>query len=178
MNRTARYQFAGWLAKNYPEFFEAVAAHATNASNLSGWTDILSSIGSGISKAATVAGTLVQRVGDFVGTDDGQKTLSSLANIYMQTQANKAALKVQQTAMSQGAPPAPIVTTTQPVTGETVPMYAPPNQPAKPLTPAVTQQLIAGTSTATQPDWKNIAMVAIVGASALLVVSALKRRAQ
>lgn len=176
MNQAPRYQFASWLASNYPEFFEALAAHATNANNLSGWTDVFSAIGSGISKAATTVGTLVQRVGDFVSTDDGQKTIQSLANIYLKTQANRDAVRVQQTALSQGAPPAPIIAATQPTTGVTVPMYAPPNQPPTPLTPAVAQQLIAANAGSSSLDWKSAGFVAVVGVGALLIARAVKHR--
>lgn len=170
MNAKARLQFAGWLARNYPDLFEAMAAHAVNANNLSGWTDIFTSIGSGVSKVLESGSTLVQKVGDFVASDSGQKTLAQLSQLYQTSQANKDALKIQLAQMAANKAPAPITTTTQPTTGATVPVYAPPGQPATPLTPQVAQKLIDSRASIMSGNVTTIALVlgaAFVGAFVL-----------
>jgi hypothetical protein len=168
MDVKARTQFAGWLARNYPDLFEAMAAHALNENNLSGWTDIFSSIGTGVAKVLDAGSTLVTKVGDFIGTDNGQKTLAQLTGLYAQTQANKDAVKVQLAQAAANKPPAPITTTTQPTTGTTVPVYAPPGQPATPLTPQVAQNLIASSGASASIMSGNVLTIALVVGAALL----------
>lgn len=115
MNTVSQTLFAAWLAENQPQVFNALAqragAQTGQPQQLSGFTDLLSSIGSSISGAArAVAGGLsstIKSVGGFLGTGAGQQTLTALATTYAASQAGPA-LQLQADRAAAGQPPAPI----------------------------------------------------------------------
>lgn len=127
--------FAKWLAVNQPEIFEgllraAVKREIPEKSALSGISDVLSSFG-------TSFGNAVKSVGSFLSSDDGMKTVGTLGALYLQTQAQRDALKLQTATIKAGYPPQP-VTNVGVDTNSAVPVYAPTGQP---LTPQLTAAL-------------------------------------
>ncbi len=130
---TAADAFAQWLMTNEPQLFNALLARTPQS--LSGWSDILSNVAGGISVAA-------KNVGSFLVSEDGMKTLSGLTSVYLQTQMQKDAVKIQLRQAQQGQPPAPIQTQVNPSTGQIGAFYYPPNTAPVPLTPSFVQQLL------------------------------------
>lgn len=119
---------AAWLSENYPELFDKVAARANVAGpkqQLAGFTDWLSSAGSALSSVAgNVASGLsdaVKNVGSFLASDEGAKTLSSLANAY--GKVNSAILQTQVNRAQTGQAPAAIEMRLNPATGVYEPVY-------------------------------------------------------
>jgi len=171
--------FARWLAAHYPEVFGAALTAATKPTkmNLSGWGDALSSIGSAItSTIGTVAkwgSSAISSVANYVLSTQGQQAIGKLADLYVTTRANKDAIGVQLTNLANNNAPAPIATTTNSVTGTTVPLYAPAGQVAQPLTPALSQQLYAA---AAQPGGGYMVPLAIGGGLLLFMFMRRKRR--
>lgn len=128
---------AVWLADNQPEVFEGVlrTALVKNAprgvAGLSGITETLSSLG-------TSFGSAVKSVGSFLTSDNGMKTLGTVGGLYLQSQAQKDALKLQSSMVQAGYAPYPV----QNVgvnTDTAVPVYGPTGQR---LTPSLAQQLM------------------------------------
>lgn len=170
----AELQFSQWLRANCPEVFAAAAARAMNPTDvgLSGWGDVfstiggtLSTIGSGVVK---YGGEAVNAVANFVGSEGGQKALGQIAGLYVASQANKSALDIQLANLASQNPPAPIKTVTEPVTGTSTAVYAPPGQPAQVLTPTIATQLL---SSAKQPDY----MVPALLGGALILAAVMMR---
>lgn len=171
-------QFAQWLATNYPDVFGAVLNAATEPTKpLAGWGDTLSSIGSAIAstvgKVAEWGGAAISSVANFVTSPQGQQTVAKLADLYVSTQANKDAINVQLSNLTQGNAPAPIATQTNQVTGTTIPIYQPPGAMPQVLTPQLSQQLFAAAS---QPANNYMVPLAIGGGVLLLVLLTGRRR--
>lgn len=139
---------AAWLAENMPELYVQLAQRAgsTAPPQLSGITDMLRSIGSGIATAArSVASGLstgVKSVGNLLTTKEGVETLTSLATVYAQTQAQKDALKVQVAQAQAGQPPQAIQTVYDPATGVYTPVFAPPGSQPQVMTPQLANRLM------------------------------------
>lgn len=151
-------QLAQWLLKNQPELFTALARRAEGRAQLSGITDFFSSLGTGVSNAAT-------QVGSFLTSEDGLKTLTGLTGIYLQTKAQKDALNLQVKLAQAGQAPAPVANSTDPY-GGTLPYYYPPNGgPPIPLSSTLAQRLAPRS---TIGDYLPLAVVA-VGLGALLL---------
>lgn len=121
MKDMAAQAFAAWLQQNEPELFAALLQRAdrNGAAGLGAWTDVLSSIASGI-------GNAVKSVASYVASPAGTSSLSSLAQTYLQSQGQKNALKVQLAQAQAGYPPAPIETRYDAATNQYVPVYTPP----------------------------------------------------
>ena len=126
-----------WLAENQPEVFEGVLRTALvksaprNVAGLAGISETLSALG-------TSFGSAVKSVGSFLTSDDGIKTLSTLGTVYLTSQAQKDALKLQTAQVQAGYAPYPV----QNVgvnTNSAVPVYSPTGQR---LTPSLAQQLM------------------------------------
>jgi hypothetical protein len=129
---TAADYFAQWLLVNEPELFNALLARTPQSVN--GIADILSNVAGGITSAA-------KNVGSFLASDAGIATLGTLGAVYLQSRAQKDAVKVQLAQAQAGQPPAPIQTQPTP-SGTVAPFYYPPNAAPVPLTPQLTQQLM------------------------------------
>lgn len=118
MNAVSHTLLAAWLAENQPNVFNALVRRAGIAEapqRLEGFTDILKSLGSGISNVAkSVAGGLsstVKSVGAFLGTKEGAASLTALASTYGAIQLSKVQSQAVQTQASRaaaGLAPAPI----------------------------------------------------------------------
>lgn len=163
MNTQAAVSFAEWLAHDQPALFvellKRAAPHATKG--LSGFTDILSSIGTGLASAA-------QSVGTYISSPAGSQTLSTLAQAYVQSQAAKQAVSLNYQRAQQGISAAPIQTQYNPQTGQYEALLVQPGGQAIPITPQVRQSLLAG-----MPTWLPWA---IGGGALLLVVLFFSRR--
>lgn len=122
---TAGQAFAAWLEANEPDLFQAllkeaaahgaVAAASAPGGQLGDWSDVLSSIGSGISDAASSVGT-------WLTSSQGLQSLSSLANVYLQNQTAQSVTQMQLSRAQAGLPPAPVTYTTN-TAGQAVPVY-------------------------------------------------------
>lgn len=125
--------FAAWLAENRPDLFNALArasgAQTGQPMKLEGFTDILASIGSGISSAArSVASglsTTVKGVGNFLASSSGQSALARLGTAYVaiKTAPEAAALQAQVDRANAGLAPAPIEMTWDASRQQYVPVY-------------------------------------------------------
>lgn len=132
--------FAAWLAEQYPDIFNELRVRAENPTGaarrvdlgpppvgLAGFTDTLSSIWGGITKAAsTVAsglGTAVQGVGNFLGSQAGQNVLATAVALKYGSQSPQASIIGTQNQRSQsGVTPAPIQTVYDQATNTYVPV--------------------------------------------------------
>lgn len=114
---------AKWIAANQPRVFEELAQQA-QAHGLSGFEDIMSGIG-----------TAVSNVGTFLTSPQGLTALTTLGGVYLQTQAQRAALNVQVKNAQAGYAPAPIRTTIDGTTGQVITTLDT-AQGARPFTPA------------------------------------------
>lgn len=152
--KAASIALAQWLAVNEPELFAALAARVDQ--QLAGFTDFLSTIGSGIAKAATAVGstlnTAAKSVGSFIASPNGMSVLTTLGQTYLQTQAQKNALQVQLAQASAGQMPAPIETRYDAASGAYVPVFTPVAGAPQPLTPQLTQQLL---QQSIAPGWQR-----------------------
>lgn len=138
MKDMAAQAFAAWLQQNEPELFAALLERAdrTGVAGLGAWTDVLSSIGSGLANA-------VKSVASYVASPSGTSSLTSLAQTYLQSQGQKNALKVQLAQAQAGYTPAPIETRYDAATNTYVPVYTPPAGTAPvPLTADLSAQLL------------------------------------
>lgn len=131
---------AAWLAENYPDVFNELlvratnptgAAHAVNlappAVGLNGFTDTLSSIWGGITKAATTVasglGTAVKSVGSFLGSEAGANVLATAVALKYGSKSPQASIIDTQYQRSQsGVTPAPIQTVYDQTSGTYVPI--------------------------------------------------------
>lgn len=130
--RQSAQSLAIWLAQEQPQVFEALLRTAMGEPRpqLNGLTDWLSSIG-------TSVGSAVSSAAQYLTSQEGMKTLSSIGAVYLQTQAQKDALKLQLAQAQAGNALYPI----QSVGGNyntAVPIYTPTGQS---LTPSLTNQL-------------------------------------
>lgn len=126
---------AVWLANNQPELFENVLRTARGASlapprGFAGLTDFLSTIG-------TSVGSAVKNVGSFLATEDGMKTLGTVGGLYLQSQMQRDALRVQLATVQAGYAPLPIQNVGA-STNTSVPVYQPTGEA---LSPSLARQL-------------------------------------
>lgn len=124
-------ELAKWLALNQPEVFEALVCAQAGEVNphLNGITDWLTSIGSSI-------GTAVKSVGSFLTTQQGIATTAAIGSLYLQTQAQKDALKIQ-VANAAAGNPLPAISTVGTTAGNSYPVYQ-----GNALTPSIAAQLM------------------------------------
>lgn len=128
---------AVWLAENQPEVFESVLRTALgkkiprSVSGLSGISDTLSSLG-------TSFGSAVKSVGSFLASENGIKTLGTVGGLYLQSQAQRNALRLQTATVQAGYAPYPVQNVGVD-TNSAVPIYGPTGQR---LTPSLTQRLM------------------------------------
>lgn len=133
--QTSHELFAAWLAEVYPEVFNELAKAAgtqNTATTLSGFMDILRSVGSGIVTATrTISssfGGAVKQVGSFLASDAGKSTIEGIVGLYAAKQgmnANLAAISLQGERASANEAPAPIQTVYDPATGQYIPVLSP-----------------------------------------------------
>lgn len=136
---------AAWLQENYPQVFAELAQYANapppDRQSLSGFTDILSSIGSGISSAASsVASGLsstVKAVGGFIASDAGQQTLATIVNAKLQSNVNKQLVAAQIARANADQAPAPVQNAINPATGTYMPTLTLANGQTVPVTSSV-----------------------------------------
>lgn len=162
MNEQAAIALAQWIAKNNPRLFDALAQRV-GATGIGAWTDVLKNIGSSV-------GTAVKSVGTFIASPDGLKTISELSGAYLQTQAQKDALRLQIAQARNAQPPLPIGTVVDPNTGQPVPTYFPPTGGAVPISPSVYGQLRPA------PDWQNILLWGGLALAGVFIIYTLSRR--
>lgn len=126
-----------WLATNQPEVFEGVLRTAlvkkmpASVSGLAGINETLTAFGTSLSGA-------VKSVGSFLNSEQGMATLGTVGGLYLQSRAQKDALKLQTSMVQAGYAPYPV----QNVgvnTDTAVPVYGPTGQR---LTPTLMQQLM------------------------------------
>lgn len=148
--QTSNVLFAAWLAEVYPEVFDMLAREVGGepAPQLSGFVDILSSIGSAIGSGAKAvysgasgalqalasgAGSAIQTVAGVLGSAQGQQTLSQAISLL--SPSNQAAVSTQLSRASAGQAPATIDTAYDPRTQSYVPVYVNPNGQTSAFTP-------------------------------------------
>jgi hypothetical protein len=175
-NKTVSHTLlAAWLQEQYPDLFAELVqelSRRAGGQQLSGFTDILSSIGSAIGSAATTVwsglSNTVQAVGGVLATKEGAGLLSSLAAIKLQSGANSI-LATQVARAGAGVAPAPIQTTYDPSTGTYVPTVTTASGQQVALTPQMLSSL--------QPSFidKYGLWIAGGGAALLLGVVLLRR---
>lgn len=90
-----------WLAQNQPNVFKALTVEANKRGRLNGITDWLSNVGSSL-------GGAVKSVGSFLTSEEGLGALTAAGGLYLQSQAQKDALKIQVAQAQAGYPPAPV----------------------------------------------------------------------
>lgn len=100
---TPQEALALWIAQNQPQVFAQLVKQANTRGQLNGITDWLSSVG-------TSLGGAVKSVGSFLTSEDGIKTIGALGTVYLTTQAQRDALRVQVQQAQAGYPPAPVYT--------------------------------------------------------------------
>ena len=135
---------AAWLAQNQPDVFKALVARAASQGKLHGITDWISNVG-------TSFGTAVKAVGSFVSSPAGMGALTSMACVYLQSQAQKDALKLQISMAQACYAPAPV--TTNPTSGQ-YPMYVDPRTGQQiPLTSQLANSLMPQKSLSDYAPW-------------------------
>lgn len=151
--RQSAQSLAIWLAQEQPQVFEALLRKSMGEPKpqLNGLTDWLSSIGTTIGSAVTSASK-------YLTSEDGIKTLSTIGSVYLQTQAQKDALKLQLAQAQAGNALYPIQSVGANY-NTAVPIYTPTGQS---LTPSLTNQLWP-TQTTNWLPW-------LLGGGALLLV--------
>lgn len=131
-------ELARWIADNQPKLFAKLLQQAgTSKAQLGDIMDALSSLGSTV-------GNAVSSVGNFLVSPDGIKTIGSLGSAYLNSQAQRDALRVQVQRAEQNLPLAPIYTanTNSPAGGV---FYQPvPTQPAIPFSAQLNQPSLGG----------------------------------
>jgi hypothetical protein len=125
-------QFAVWLAQNQPDVFQALAAQAHKAGQLHGITDWLTGVG-------TSLGAAVKSVGSFVSSPAGLSALTAASGVYLQTRAQKDALKLQTAQLRAGYAPQPVYTAG--ANGEVAYYIDPQSGTQYPLTPQLSSRL-------------------------------------
>lgn len=146
MNKQNADALANWLARNQPQVFEQLYKAAHQRAQLSGITDWLSAVG-------TSVGTAAKSVGSFLTSQEGMATLGTIGSIYLQSQAQKDALKLQVANAQAGYAPANVQTVgANPY--NSVPVYVDPvTGYQQPLTPQLTQQLMPPSSIMQYLPW-------------------------
>lgn len=153
---TSGEEFALWLAKNQPDLFLKMLK-AAQGGKLAGLTDVLASIGSGLSTAA-------KAVGSFAVSKEGATTIASLGAVYLTTRQQKAALNTQVQLAQLGQSPAPIAmppgmqpilssAPVSPVTGIPTASGTLQNFQPIPYTPEVGQQLVTTAAFKAYAPW-------------------------
>lgn len=138
MNVKSGEALAIWLAQNQPQVFQAMYEAAHRDQNVQrgmhGISDWLSAVGTSI-------GTAAKAVGQFVTSKEGLATLGTIGGLYLQTQAQKDALKLQVANAQAGQAPAPVQSVgANPYSA--VPVYIDPvTGQQQALTPQLAQQL-------------------------------------
>lgn len=124
MTKQAGTQLALWLLSVHPDLFAMVYKQAAAAQGLGDISDVLDSIGSGISDAASAVGT-------FLTTPSNVTALTSLASNYFTSTASQAnaqtqlaVLQAQAQRTQAGLSPAPVTYVTS-AQGVTTPVYVP-----------------------------------------------------
>ena len=113
MNAQAAAQFSKWLAQEHPELFVALyrRAQPSIVKTLEDFSDLLSSIGTGLT-------TAVSTVGSFLTSAQGQQTISALGAAYLQSKAAQQAVNTNLSRAQAGLAPAPIQTVYNPQSGQ------------------------------------------------------------
>lgn len=168
--------YAGWLAENAPAIFNALLSQVQNGPKgvaglahcngncrmkLSGITDVLDSLGSEVSDAASSVadglGSAVSSVGDFLSSSKGQGTLTALVSDYAASQTTAAQVTNAQNQLAlQARLPASVGLTWNPATQTYVPY-------------GNLSQLSSG-------SWQRYLPFILLGGGALILVTALARR--
>lgn len=117
----AAEQLAEWIATEQPQLFAALQQAVARSPGVGGITDILSSIGAGVSSA-------VKNVGSFLTSTKGLETLGALGSTYLATKTQQNVLQTQVALAQAGYSPAPITNVMGP-NGTMVPIYQPTQQP-------------------------------------------------
>jgi hypothetical protein len=160
-------KFAQWLARDQPELFIALYRRANvvskAANGLKDFTDLLSSIGSGIATAASSVGT-------YLTSSQGLQTLTALSSAYLTSKAANQAVGINLQRAQQGLPPAPIQTTYNPTTMQYEAVL--PN--GQRLPSGVNTAFSSGFSFASIPVWAYVAAGGLV--LGLLFFSSRSRR--
>lgn len=152
--------FALWLAQNQPTVFQAMLATAQRKKQMAGITDWLSSVG-------TSLGGAVKSVGSFLTSSEGLATIGTLGTAYLQTTAQRDALRLQTQQMQAGYAPQPVYSVGS--GSSAVPYYRDPaTGQTYPLTPQLTNQL--------SPSGTNWIPIALAGGGVLLVLFLLSGR--
>lgn len=114
ITKSSALSLAQWLANDQPRLFQALlekAAQLKAAQGLGDFSDILSSIGSGIS-------TAVSNVGSFLTSPAGMTTLTTIGTAYLNNQTQSNVLNAQVKIAQAGKTVAPIQTVYNPNTGQ------------------------------------------------------------
>jgi len=142
----AATELASWLYQVHPELFAAayLAARTARATTLGDFSDILDSVGSGLSSVGSGIENAVGSVGSWLTSSQGLTTLSSLGTAYLNNQAQQNVLQTQ-IARTQALQSPLAVTYTQTANGSVVPVL-PYSSTGVPLTLSGTtaQPAIAG----------------------------------
>lgn len=162
MNQSAATAFAKWLANDQPELFVALYRQAMPelGKGLGDFTDVLSSIGSGLE-------TAVSNVGSFLTSSAGMTSISQLGSAYLNSQAAKSAVNLQASRAQSGLSPAPIQTIYNPATQQYEAVLT---QGANTI--PLSTQLRSSLMPAGLPSWAPWA----IGGGALLVILLMLRR--
>jgi hypothetical protein len=130
--------FAAWLMKDQPQLFIELAKSAgiPTAQPLSGFADVMSAFGAGLSST-------VKSVGSYLSSAQGQTMLTTLGTTYLATKAQKDALDLQLKQAQAGQMAAPIQTAYNPQSGAYEVLYTAQNGQQVPVTSANQQQLFA-----------------------------------
>lgn len=158
MNAKSAEAFALWLAQNQPQVFQAMYEAAYRDQTLRG----LHGISDWLSAVGTSIGTAAKAVGQFVTSKEGMATLGTIGGLYLQTQAQKDALKLQVANAQAGQPPAPVQSVgANPYSA--VPIYVDPvTGQQQSLTPQLAQQLAPSPIQRYGP-WMMIGGVLLIG---------------
>lgn len=88
MSAATATDLARWLAMNQPKVFQVLVEEASRRGQLRGVTDWLSSVGTSVSSA-------IKNVGSFLTSKEGMTALTGIGTAYLQTQAQRDALRAQ-----------------------------------------------------------------------------------
>jgi len=158
---TAAEGLAIWIAQTHPDLFRALVLKA-HPPGLAGFTDVLSSIGSGITSG-------IKAVGSYIASTDGVKTLSALAGSYLQNRQQQSVLDTQIKLAEMGQAPAPISYTTDPTTGALRGVYSPVGSQSMLLDQSILDSL------APAPFYKRYAVPLTLGVGAIAVFLVLRK---
>lgn len=170
MTQQSATSLALWLAKQEPELFLTLSRRMgliPTTTTLSGFTDVLSAIGSGAMNA-------VKSVGTFLSSKQGLETLSSLGATYLTAKAQKQALNLQMAQVQAGQTAAPIETV-QNASGQYEVQYTTQNGQRVPLTSQNVAQYMPAAVGAT-PFYKQTWFPFAVGGGLLMLFLIFNRR--